>query len=295
MGERTEYAPGTFCWVELTTTDQDAAKAFYGELLGWAAEDRPVGEGGYVYSMMQVGGKNVGAIALQPEQQREAGVPPLWNSYVSVEDADATAARAGELGATVHAPPFDVMDVGRMAVIQDPQGAFFEIWQPREHFGASLVNAPGALVWNELASPDLEASSAFYGALFGWKVEPFEGSPEPVPLDQGRGGQQRRDARQPVASKPPPHFGSCTSGSRTSTRRLRGCSSQAGRQRTRRPGIDIQIAKIAIVERPAGRDLCALRGRARAVEHKAPRRGEFARRVPRERAIPSAAYVRLRR
>ena len=83
-------------------------------------------------------------------------MPPLWNSYVSVDSADAVAERASELGATVHAPPFDVMSVGRMAVIQDPQGAFFMLWEPREHVGAALVNAPGALVWNELQSPDLD-------------------------------------------------------------------------------------------------------------------------------------------
>ncbi len=66
-----------------------------------------------------------------------------------------------------------------MAVIQDPQGAYFMVWQPHDHNGAALVNAPGALVWNELASPDLDASTAFYSGLFGWVVAPFEGSPEP--------------------------------------------------------------------------------------------------------------------
>src|SRR5439155_25156268 len=106
-------------------------------------------------------------------------VPPMWNSYVSVEDADPIAARAAELGATVHAPPFDVLDVGRMAVIQDPQGAFFELWQPKQHFGAALVNAPGALAWNELQTTDMDASAAFYRDLFGWGVQPFEGSPDP--------------------------------------------------------------------------------------------------------------------
>ena len=84
MGERSEYAPGTFCWSELASSDQDAAKAFYGELLGWEADDRPVGEGAY-YSMQLVDGKPVAAIAAQPQQQRDAGVPPLWNSYVSVD------------------------------------------------------------------------------------------------------------------------------------------------------------------------------------------------------------------
>jgi hypothetical protein len=170
MGERKQYTPGTFSWSELSTTDQDGAKAFYRGLFGWEADDRPVGDGA-VYSMMQLDGHQVGAIAGQPQQQREAGVPALWNSYVTVASADAAAERAKELGATVHAPAFDVMEAGRMAVIQDPQGAYVMVWQPREHIGAGLVNAPGALVWNELQSPDLDASSAFYSALFGWDVQ----------------------------------------------------------------------------------------------------------------------------
>ncbi|HEY4452072.1 MAG TPA: VOC family protein [Solirubrobacteraceae bacterium] len=170
MGERKRYAPGTFSWSELSTTDQDGAKAFYGALFGWEADDRPLGDGA-VYSMMALDGHHVGAITGQPQQQRDAGVPALWNSYVTVESADAAAERAKELGATVHAPAFDVMDSGRMAVIQDPQGAYVMVWQPREHIGAGIVNAPGALVWNELQSPDLDASSAFYSALFGWDVQ----------------------------------------------------------------------------------------------------------------------------
>src|ERR1700677_1852939 len=106
MGERSEYKPGTFCWSELTSTDQGAAKAFYAALFGWQAEDIPVGEN-EVYSMQRVDGKRVAAIAAQPQQQADAGVPSLWNSYVSVQDADAVAERAKELGAHVHAGPFD--------------------------------------------------------------------------------------------------------------------------------------------------------------------------------------------
>src|SRR5690348_11998985 len=109
MSERSKYAPGTFCWTDLATTDQDAAKQFYSALFGWSAVDNPVGEG-VVYSMMQIDGKDVGAISPQPPQQAEAGVPPLWNSYISVDSADATADAAQKLGATVHAPAFDVMD-----------------------------------------------------------------------------------------------------------------------------------------------------------------------------------------
>lgn len=177
MGERSEYAPGTFCWAELSTPDQEAAEAFYAALFGWQAQHLPMGESAY-YSMQLIDGKPVAAIAAQPPQQRDAGVPPLWSSYISVDDADAVAGRAKSLGADVHAPPFDVFTAGRMAVIQDPQGAYFMLWQPREHIGAQLVNAPGALIWNTLQSPDIDASKAFYGDLFGWSFEELEGTPE---------------------------------------------------------------------------------------------------------------------
>jgi predicted enzyme related to lactoylglutathione lyase len=178
MGERTKYAPGTFSWTDLTTTDQDAAKAFYAELFGWTAVDRPAGEG-VVYSMMQREGKDVAAISPQPQQQRDAGAPPVWNSYVTVESADAALERAKQLGGTVHAPAFDVFDAGRMGVVQDPQSAFFLVWEPGNHIGAGLVNAHGALAWNEVATPDMNASADFYRELFGWTLEPVEGMPMP--------------------------------------------------------------------------------------------------------------------
>src|SRR5258708_23181118 len=178
MSERTKYSNGVFSWADLTTTDQDAAKEFYGALFGWGADDRPVGDG-VVYSMMGLDGKAVAAISPQPEQQREAGVPPTWNSYVTVDSADAALARAKELGATVHADAFDVFDVGRMGVIQDPQGAFVLVWQPKSHIGASLVNGPGALCWNELATSDVDGSAGFYRGLFGWDISPFEQSETP--------------------------------------------------------------------------------------------------------------------
>src|SRR5947209_15487197 len=124
MGERTSYSPGAFSWTDLTTPDQDGAKRFYVELFGWEAEDQDIGQG-MTYSMMKLGGRDVAAISPQPQQQRDAGAPPVWNSYITVESADDALARAGELGATVHAQAFDVFDVGRMGVVQDPQGAFF--------------------------------------------------------------------------------------------------------------------------------------------------------------------------
>jgi uncharacterized protein len=247
MGERTGYPPGTFCWTDLTTTDQSAAKAFYGGLFGWEAEDMPVGENTF-YSMQRVGGKDVAAIAPQPQMQRDAGAPPVWNSYVSVESADDAAERAKALGATVHAPAFDVMEAGRMAVIQDPQGAFFEVWQPKGRFGAELVNAPGAMVWNELASPDLDASSAFYADLFGWTVAPFEASPEPY-LSIKNGAANNGGIRPLSPPGTPPHwlvyFGVGDLDAAIAKVAELGGTNVAG-------PIDIQIAKIAIAQDAQG-------------------------------------------
>ncbi|MDP9294247.1 MAG: VOC family protein [Actinomycetota bacterium] len=247
MGERTRHTPGTFCWTDLTTSDQPAAKAFYSGLLGWEADDMPVGDGA-VYSMMRLDGHDVAAISPQQPQQREAGVPPTWNSYVAVESADAVAERAGELGATVHAPAFDVLDAGRMAVIQDPQGAFFMAWEPRRHIGATLVNAPGALVWNELASPDLEASAAFYGDLFGWTIEPFEASPQPY-LSIRNGDANNGGIRELSPPGVPPHW-LVYLGCEDIDAALAKAEELGG---TKMAGpIDIEIAKFGIVQDPQG-------------------------------------------
>jgi hypothetical protein len=205
MAERTQHSPGTFSWTDLNTTDQEAAKAFYSGLFGWEITDMPAGEG-VVYSMAGIGGKWVGAISPQPQQQRDAGVPPVWNSYVTVTDVDATAARAGELGATVHAPPFDVMEAGRMAVVQDPQGAWFLLWQPNQHIGAGLVNAPGALCWNELGSPDPDGSAKFYGDLLGWTTEPMEGGDMPYLVVKTADGHTNGGIRPPMPPGTPPFW-----------------------------------------------------------------------------------------
>jgi uncharacterized protein len=176
MGERTQYSPGTFSWTDLTTPDQAGAKHFYSQLFGWEADDQDIGQG-MTYSMMKLGGREVCAVSSQPQQQREAGVPPMWNSYITVGSADDALARAERLGATVHAQAFDVFDAGRMGVVQDPQGAFFEVWEPKAHIGAGWVNAPGALSWNELVTSEPDASGAFYDELFGWTTEEMPGEP----------------------------------------------------------------------------------------------------------------------
>jgi uncharacterized protein len=171
MGERTSFPPGTFSWVDLQTTDQEAAKGFYADLLGWEYEEIPIGDDS-TYSMAKLQGHSVAAIG----GVQDDDMPPHWNCYVTVESADAAADRARELGATIIAPPFDVFDAGRMASFQDPQGAILSVWEPKENIGAGLVNVPGALTWNDLMSPDIEGSAEFYRALFDWTIEPIPGA-----------------------------------------------------------------------------------------------------------------------
>jgi predicted enzyme related to lactoylglutathione lyase len=186
MGKRTEHAPGTFSWVDLTTTDPAGAKSFYGELFGWEFEDNPIPEegGGGVYIMCKVQGDSAAAIS----ERREGDPSPAhWNNYVTVESADDFAAKARELGANVAMEPFDVMSAGRMAVIADPTGAFLAGWEPRDSIGAERVNEPGCLTWNELHTPDIDAALEFHTSLFGWNTEEMDtgGGPRYVVIKVG--------------------------------------------------------------------------------------------------------------
>jgi predicted enzyme related to lactoylglutathione lyase len=163
MGKRDSHEPGTFCWVDLSTSDADGAKAFYGELLGWEFEDSDM-PGGGVYTMCHVQGDAVAAIIQQDEQ------PGHWNNYVTVVSADETAAKVKQLGANVLEEPFDVMEAGRMAVFADPSDAMLCVWQPQAHIGARRVNDPGCMTWNELQTRDPRTTAAFYAELFGWEM-----------------------------------------------------------------------------------------------------------------------------
>jgi len=174
MSKPTRYAPGAFCWVGIATSDPAGAKDFYTSLFGWQAEDLPAGDAG-TYTMLRRDGKEVAILYRQTPQARAARAAPHWTSYVSVEDADATAARAGELGGVaVFREPFDVLDVGRVAAIRDPSGAIVSLWQPRSRIGATLVNEVGALRWNELVTADVDRAKSFFADLLGWEYETDE-------------------------------------------------------------------------------------------------------------------------
>jgi len=172
MTEVTRHEPGSFSWAELATTDTRGAKSFYTALFGWTFTDGPMGPGPEdVYTRLQLGGKDVGALYRMMKEQEAQGAPPFWLCYVTVASADAVAAKAKALGGRVIAEPFDVQDYGRMAILQDTSGATLAVWQAGTHTGAERVNEPGALCWLELATRDPAGAKAFYGGVFGWGLK----------------------------------------------------------------------------------------------------------------------------
>lgn len=163
MSERTAYAPGTPSWVDMGSPDPAASAAFYTGLFGWSVDfdERPEA-GGYAVATLR--GKSVAGLG--PSQN--PGMPPFWSLYMTVTNADAAIEAAVAVGATVVVSAMDVLDAGRMGVLQDPVGSFFSVWQPNAHIGAELVNEPGTFTWNELATTDIAAASDFYTTVFNW-------------------------------------------------------------------------------------------------------------------------------
>ncbi len=200
------HAPGSFCWIELGTTDQSAAKNFYGSLFGWKPNDFPMGPNDY-YTMFELDGRNAAAgYTLKPDQ-RAQGVPPHWMLYIAVSSADEKSKLAGEKGGKVLAPPFDVMDVGRMAIIQDPTGATFCMWEEKRHKGMGIAGVPGTLCWADLSTPDPERAKEFYSSVFDWKIGAGEGGPGGYLHIQN--GEEHIGGIPPAAdcnAKLPPHW-----------------------------------------------------------------------------------------
>lgn len=180
-----KYPHGTFSWADLASTDATKSRDFYANLMGWDTQEIPIG-GGAVYTMFLHEGETVSAVSQMPPDMQKAGIPSHWNNYVTVEDVDSMASKVAELGGTIIAEPFDVFENGRMMVVQDPGGATLSLWQPKNHIGASIVNTPGAMSWNELATRDLEKVRDFYSQLLGWDIKKDETQNYHYILNNGR-------------------------------------------------------------------------------------------------------------
>jgi hypothetical protein len=175
MPEVRAHRSGTFCWADLPTTDLDHAIAFYSELFNWRAVESETPEGFGRYVLFQKDGKTVAATYEMEAELRDNGVPAHWESFLATKSVDEQCVRAAELGATVLAPPFDMPGVARMAVLQDPEGATFTLYQAEGEIGSQLLNEPGALCWFELYARDLEVGPKFYADLFGYELKPLKG------------------------------------------------------------------------------------------------------------------------
>ncbi len=166
MPEVTSHAPGAPSWAELSTTDEAGALAFYGALFGWEDEPNEMGPDSY-YHMQMVRGLYACSIYQQGEEERSQNIPPHWNTYFTVENVENTVDAITRNGGTVVVGPMDVFEAGRMAFCQDPQGAFFAIWQAKLHIGATIKLEPGAMFWHELLTTDQGAAMDFYVAALG--------------------------------------------------------------------------------------------------------------------------------
>jgi uncharacterized protein len=205
MTEVNGHEPGAFCWVDLATNDLDAAKGFYTQVLGWEAQDTPIPGG--VYSWFRLHGRDAAAAGDQQEQERSQGVPPHWNSYISSEDVDAVAKLAEEAGGTLLAPPFDVMELGRMTAIADPGGAVVCAWQANTHIGAGVAAEPGTISWNELLTANTGGAAAFYGQVFGWEAEEAQMPTGPYTVFMNNGKPAAGLLSPPAeAGEVPPHW-----------------------------------------------------------------------------------------
>jgi predicted enzyme related to lactoylglutathione lyase len=206
MQEAPEYKPGTFCWIELGTSDDNAAKTFYTKLFDWDYVDNPMGPDA-VYTILKLNGKDVGGLSkLMPDMVAQ-GIPPHWLSYIAVNNVDETAEKAKAAGATLMKEPFDVSTIGRMAVVQDPTGAVFALWQAKDHKGSGIYNVPNSFCWNELGTTDTKKAGEFYSNVFGWTREDFSESPIEYTMfkngDRGAGGMYKIT---PEMGPIPPHW-----------------------------------------------------------------------------------------
>ncbi|MEZ5239991.1 MAG: VOC family protein [Microthrixaceae bacterium] len=204
-----KHANGVPSWTDLATPDPEGAKRFYGELFGWDFETNPTDTPGTDYIMAMKGGHPAAGIMLLSEEMAAAGMPPVWSTYVTVEDVEQTAQKVAPAGGNVLQPPMDVMDSGRMAVLADPSGATICAWQPLAHIGAEVINEHGAFTWAELMTPDPSAVESFYAGVFGWSANtmPMPEGEYTVFMVEGGNPQGIAGAMKPPMEGMPPSWG----------------------------------------------------------------------------------------
>lgn len=160
---------GQNVWYELLTTDVDAAIRFYGEIMGWTTQPFEGSDPDAPYVMWTLGDRAIGGVMTLTEEASKMGATPHWMAYTAVDDVDEVAARVKQLGGAVHREPSDIPEVGRFAMLADPQGAAFSIFQALGDMPDNRSNAPGNFCWSELNTADYEAAWAFYSDLFDWR------------------------------------------------------------------------------------------------------------------------------
>lgn len=198
---------GKFVWHELTTSDREAAKAFYGAVVGWTFDDMPMGD--FTYTIAKTGAPMVAGLMDTPEPAKSQGVPPHWTGYVAVDDVDASAKQGESLGGRTLYGPQDIPGVGRFAIVGDPTGATFALFKPAPGDGdtpSAKPGDPGAVGWNELYAGHLAQAWDYYEALFGWRkdqavdmgdmgvYQTFTAGEQPV------GGMMTKPAQMPMAA-----------------------------------------------------------------------------------------------
>jgi uncharacterized protein len=203
----TKYANGVFSWVHLGTPDPAAAKGFYGSLFGWEFDDMPAGPE-MTYTFITLRKHSVAGLYALTKDMLSQGVPARWLPFINVASADDIAKKTSQGGGKVLNAPVDVLDVGRMALLQDPTGAQVAIWQAKTHLGADIINETGAMCWNELMTPDVEAAGRFYGTTFGWAADLVDTSSDSSYTIFKAGTTQVAGmmARPPRLKDVPPHW-----------------------------------------------------------------------------------------
>ncbi len=240
MTEKTSFPPGDFCWVELATSDWKAAKKFYTSLFGWTTSEMPMGPDQPPYVMLEKNGKSVCGLYENKKAR------PAWLSYVSVKSADDSAKKAKSLGAKLLSDPLDVFDVGRMANIEDPQGAKFAVWQPKKHKGAMVINEPNTMCWNELWTSDVEAARKFYSGLFNWKFKNSPGYTEAHVGNVAVGGMMQADPKMKMPSHWSPYF--AVDDADAATKKAKSLGAKVGKEPEDIP----EVGRFSVLEDPQG-------------------------------------------